>query len=124
MEWSPPDSRIGTAPPSPYIVWVADRPGVKSTNMSEMPSHRRRPEEERETLGGRMDRMARHAGVGAQFAATLVIMTLGGLWLDKRLGTVPLFLILGMLAGFLGATLALLRQVSPPGGADRDDPGK
>ncbi len=71
-----------------------------------------------------MDRMARHAGVGAQFAATLVIMTLGGLWLDKRLGTVPLFLILGMLAGFLGATLALLRQVSPPGGADRDDPGK
>ena len=68
-----------------------------------------------------MDRMARHAGVGAQFAATLVIMTLGGLWLDKRLGTVPLFLILGMLAGFLGATLALLRQVSPAGKAGPED---
>jgi F0F1-type ATP synthase assembly protein I len=61
-----------------------------------------------------MDQMARHAGVGIQFAATLVIMTLAGHWLDTRLGTVPLFLILGMLLGFLGATIALIRQVSPP----------
>lgn len=95
--------------------------GVKPTSMSEQPTANQKPDGGRDTLGGRMDRMARHAGVGAQFAATLVIMTLGGLWLDKRLGTVPLFLILGMLAGFLGATLALLRQVSPAGKAGPED---
>lgn len=38
------------------------------------------------------------AGVGMQFAATIVVAALAGVWLDKRLGTSPWFVI-GMVFG-------------------------
>ena len=38
------------------------------------------------------------AGVGMQFAATIVVAALVGVWLDKRLGTSPWFVI-GMVFG-------------------------
>ena len=37
--------------------------------------------------------------VGITFALTLAGFTLGGFWLDKRLGTMPLFTLLGMVVG-------------------------
>lgn len=37
--------------------------------------------------------------VGITFALTLVAGTLGGLWLDRRLGTTPLLTLIGMAAG-------------------------
>lgn len=37
--------------------------------------------------------------VGITFAVALAAFTLGGFWLDKRFGTIPLFTILGMIGG-------------------------
>ena len=37
--------------------------------------------------------------VGITFALTLAGFTLGGFWLDKRMGTMPLFTLIGMVVG-------------------------
>ena len=47
--------------------------------------------------------LARYAGVGIQFAAAIILFLYAGQWLDRRLGTSPIFLILGV---FLGAGAA------------------
>lgn len=39
------------------------------------------------------------AGAGLQFAVTLVLCALAGIWLDKRLGTSPWLLIVLVLGG-------------------------
>ena len=39
------------------------------------------------------------AGVGMQFAITIVLFALLGIWLDKRLGTSPWMVILGVFGG-------------------------
>jgi len=53
----------------------------------------------------------RFAGVGVQYAATIVVLTLLGIWLDDRAGTAPLLLLVFLLLGFVGATWSLIRQV-------------
>ena len=55
----------------------------------------------------------RYAGVGLQYAATLGLFAWGGYALDARLGTQPLLLILGVLLGFAGGTISLVRKVPP-----------
>lgn len=45
----------------------------------------------------------------------LVVPVLAGYWLDRRLGTLPLCLILGAILGFVTATLSLMRLAKPPG---------
>lgn len=59
----------------------------------------------------------RFAGVGVQYAATILVLTLLGIWLDNRADTAPLFLLVFLLLGFLGATWSLIRQVL--GGDDK-----
>jgi F0F1-type ATP synthase assembly protein I len=54
------------------------------------------------------------AGVGVQFAATILVLTLLGIWLDGRAGTGSLFTVLFLLLGFVGATFSLIRQVLGP----------
>ncbi len=53
----------------------------------------------RPTLSG-----AEFAGVGMQFALTILVFVAAGVWLDKRLGSSPwlviLFVFLGAAAGF------------------------
>jgi ATP synthase protein I len=44
----------------------------------------------------------------------LVVPMLIGYWLDRRVGTLPLFLILGVVLGFITATFSLLRLTKPP----------
>ena len=61
----------------------------------------------------------RFAGVGVQYALTILVLTLAGIWLDDKLGTAPLFLIVLLLLAFVGATLSLIHQVLGP-----DKPGK
>ena len=61
----------------------------------------------------------RFAGVGVQYALTILILTLAGIWLDDKLGTAPLFLIVLLLLAFVGATYSLIRQVLGP---DKRDP--
>jgi F0F1-type ATP synthase assembly protein I len=38
--------------------------------------------------------------LGWVFVATMVLTVFGGLWLDKRFGTAPLFILLGVCLGF------------------------
>jgi ATP synthase protein I len=45
--------------------------------------------------------VGKYAGIGLQFAASIVLFLYAGSWLDGRLGTEPLFVIVGV---FLGAT--------------------
>ena len=59
----------------------------------------------------------RFAGVGVQYALTVLVMTVVGMWLDDRAGTAPLFLLVFLLLGFVGATWSLIRQVL--GGGDK-----
>jgi F0F1-type ATP synthase assembly protein I len=42
-----------------------------------------------------------------------------GYWLDRRLGTGVLFLILGMIAGFTTAMFSLVKLTRPPGPDNR-----
>lgn len=59
------------------------------------------------------------AGVGIQFALTLVVFTLAGVWLDKRLGTSPWLLILMVFLGAAGGIWSMyyrmVKSVSGPG---------
>ena len=56
----------------------------------------------------------KHAGLGLQFAATIGVFTWLGWYLDQRLGTVPWLLIAGVMLGFLGGIISLVRKVPPP----------
>ncbi len=41
---------------------------------------------------------------------SLLIPLLGGIWLDKKLGTTPLFVLIGAVLGILAATLGVARM--------------
>lgn len=51
--------------------------------------------------------------LGFRFALTIVVCFFGGYWLDKKLSTLPLFLILGALVGLAGGFLTVYRAVFP-----------
>ena len=56
------------------------------------------------------------------FAVAVGLFTLGGWWVDQRLGTRAVFLILGFLLGAAGGMLHLLSRVAPdllPFGKDK-----
>ena len=40
---------------------------------------------------------------------SLILPLLAGIWLDKRLGTAPLFILVGMTLGILAATVGVAR---------------
>lgn len=54
------------------------------------------------------------AGVGVQYAATILVLVLAGIWLDGRFDTAPLFTVVFLLLAFVGATVSLVRQVLGP----------
>lgn len=41
---------------------------------------------------------------------SLMLPLLGGVWLDKQLDTVPLFILIGAVLGILAATVGVARQ--------------
>lgn len=49
--------------------------------------------------------------MGVQFGLTIFLLTLFGIWLDRRFGTAPLFTVALLLLGFVGGTWSLIRQV-------------
>jgi F0F1-type ATP synthase assembly protein I len=51
------------------------------------------------------------AGIGLQFAASIVLFVFAGQWLDRRLGTGPVFLILGVFVGAGGAFYSMYRKL-------------
>ncbi len=54
------------------------------------------------------------AGMGCSIAATIVLMVLGGVLLDQWLDTTPVFILIGVLLGLVGAGYQLweLAQLS------------
>jgi F0F1-type ATP synthase assembly protein I len=54
---------------------------------------------------------AQYAGLGVTFAAAVVLFTLGGNWLDGRLGTGPWGVLLGVAAGFTLGFLWMYRRL-------------
>jgi F0F1-type ATP synthase assembly protein I len=57
--------------------------------------------------------VGRYAGIGIQFVVVVVVFAFAGRWLDGKLGTTPWLLVVGVLLGSLGATIALIRAVTP-----------
>ena len=49
-----------------------------------------------------------------QFAATIVIAALAGVWLDKRLGTSPLFVITMVFGGAAAGFWSMYRRLNAP----------
>lgn len=58
----------------------------------------------------------RFAGLGFTFVFLIGLFTLGGYGLDRLLGTVPLFVLLGMVVGFAGALYYLFIKIKELGG--------
>lgn len=56
--------------------------------------------------------LGRYAGLGMQFAGSVALFGALGWWLDKRIGTGPWLLVLGLFLGAGLAFFALLRAVS------------
>lgn len=55
----------------------------------------------------------RGLSAGLTFAAVVALFAWGGLWLDQKVGTKPLFVLLGVFLGLLGGTIHLLRVLAP-----------
>ena len=57
---------------------------------------------------------------------SLLLPLLAGIWLDRKLGTVPLFILIGAILGILAATVGVarmtLRTFSQAVGQDLDQP--
>lgn len=66
---------------------------------------------------------AEYAGAGLQLALTLVAFMFLGLWLDKRLGSSPWFVIIcvfvGAAAGFYSLYRKLMSATNRPSGSGR-----
>lgn len=60
---------------------------------------------------------ARYAGLGIQFAVTILVFVLLGQWVDRKAGTGGLFTILGTFVAFGGTLYSLLRTLNKD---DRD----
>ncbi|HEX8432133.1 MAG TPA: AtpZ/AtpI family protein [Longimicrobium sp.] len=51
------------------------------------------------------------AGVGLQFAATILCFLLLGMWLDRRLGTDPWLMLAGVMLGGVGGFWSMYRRL-------------
>ena len=55
----------------------------------------------------------RLTGIGWYIAICIVVGVVGGVWLDKKLGTTPLFILLGIVFGTIAAFYGMYRMVVP-----------
>ena len=52
------------------------------------------------------------AGIGLQFAVVILVFTAAGVWLDRRFGTSPWFLLVFVFAGAGGGFYSMYRKVT------------
>ena len=55
----------------------------------------------------------RYAGMGFTFALTIILFAWFGWWIDGKLGTTPLCLFVGVLAGFAGGLISMIKRIPP-----------
>ena len=67
------------------------------------------PPGEREASSG--PSASEFAGVGLQFAASIIVCLFAGQWLDRKLGTAPWFLIVGVFFGAGAGFHSLYRKL-------------
>ncbi|MBL4769830.1 MAG: AtpZ/AtpI family protein [Planctomycetes bacterium] len=72
------------------------------------PDSKAEAEERRQRL---MREYSRYGSVGVQFGAVLALFALAGYWVDEKLGSSPIFLVLGVLVGFGGGLVSLIRKI-------------
>ena len=58
------------------------------------------------------------AGAGLQFAIGIVLFLFLGRWADQKLGTAPLFLLIGVFAGGAGGFYSMYRRIAQAQKAD------
>ncbi len=68
-----------------------------------------------------MGAAGRYAGLGLQFAASILLFLYLGQWLDKRLGTEPLFLYVGVFTGAGAAFYSMYRNLMADQRRDEQD---
>lgn len=51
------------------------------------------------------------AGIGVQFAFVILVFTAAGVWVDRRLGSTPWFMIVGVFTGAAGGFFSMYRKV-------------
>lgn len=68
------------------------------------------PAKDEEPKPGPLAPYLRYSHVGLQFFLAVAMFTGGGIWLDRRLGTVVLFTLLGLVLGFGGGLYTLYRE--------------
>ena len=61
-----------------------------------------------------------YAGVGLQFALAIILFLFLGQWVDRKLGTAPVFLLAGVFVGGGGAFYSMYRRLSAAQKADDD----
>lgn len=62
-------------------------------------------------IGDGSGQAAQFAGIGLQFTASLLLFLFAGQWLDRRFGTSPVFLILGVFVGAGAAFYSMYRKL-------------
>lgn len=64
----------------------------------------------------------KYFAAGLRFAVGIVVFTLGGFWLDRRLGSIPLFTIVGAIGGTALSFISVYRQLTVDRDVDHDGP--
>jgi ATP synthase protein I len=62
---------------------------------------------------GRWEAALRFIGVGWFIAISILLGVWGGLWLDAKLGTAPIMVIVGLILGLLVAFYGVYRMLIP-----------
>lgn len=96
-----------------------DQPPPGSRNRPE-------PEEPEGSIGRRYAKAAgsEFASLGIAMGLSIALLAVGGNWLDNRLGTAPLFVLLGVFAGFAGGCYSMFGRLAAQregSGADGTD---
>lgn len=74
--------------------------------------HSGRREKPNPGIADALREVAPYLTLGIQLAAAVILFFLIGWWLDTRQGTSPLFMLIGVLVGFIGGMIKFLRSVS------------
>ena len=60
------------------------------------------------------------AGIGIEFAATILVFVFLGVWLDKHFGSTPWFVLIGVFVGAAGGFFSMYRKVMAAQRRDAD----